>query len=160
MAANGLMYTVSFGSVSLPNAATGIFEISAASCAVLIHSIRVTFIPTITSGIAQDVRLPLQSARITTLGSGGSATTPRPVNSRNTLTPSGTYNTMNTTPGTTGNILDQELVSVIVPFERIFTPDQRIVVPQGTFWALKLSGTGTPAGSTFVTSGELYVEEI
>lgn len=158
MAAGGLMYTASFTGSTLPAAATGIWEVTAAAgVPIIIHSMRVTFTPVITSGVAQDVRLSLISTRMSAAGSGGAAATPRAVNSRNTVVAAGTYTGMQTTPGTATNTLDAEIVSVIVPFERIFTPDQRIVIPGGTFWSLKLTATG---GATFVTSSELYVEEV
>ena len=77
MAANGLMYTCSFSNVSITNAAQNIWEfIAGAGCSVLIHSIRLTITPTITSGVAQDVRALLNIQKITSTGTGGSATTP------------------------------------------------------------------------------------
>ena len=71
MAANGLMYTASFSNVSITNAAQNIWEfIAGAGCSVLIHSIRLTITPTITSGVAQDVRAVLNLQKITTTGTG------------------------------------------------------------------------------------------
>jgi hypothetical protein len=159
MAGNGLIYTASFASLTIPTAASGVFGVTAAAgVPLLIHSIRVTFTPLITSGVAQDVRVTLASRRATTAGSGGTATTPRPINSRNTVTATSTWLANNSTVASgTLTVLDTEIVSVIVPFERIFTPDQRIVVPGGAIWELAQTAT---LGATVVASGEIYFEEI
>ena len=56
MAAGGLVYTASFNAISVTNAAQNIWEIiAAAGTSLFIHSIRLTFAPTIVSGVAQDV---------------------------------------------------------------------------------------------------------
>lgn len=162
MAANGLIYTASFSNVSVTNAAQNIWEIIAgAGCSVLIHSIRLTVTPTITSGVAQDVRANLNLQRISTTGTGGTAVTPVAINARNSVTAVTTFNRLVTTPGTAGNVLDSENVSIIVPFERIYTPDQRIVVNPsgaGTFrLALNLSAG---LGASYNASSEIYFEEI
>jgi len=158
MAASGLMYTASFSNVSLTNAAQNIFElIAGAAASVLVHSIRLTITPTIVSGVAQDVRAQLNVQRITSTGTGGSAVTPVAVNSRNTVAAASTVNRLVTTPGTAGNVLDSENVSIIVPFERIYTPDQRIPVPASTRLALNLSAG---LGAAYNTSLEVYFEEI
>ena len=61
MAGNGLMYTATFNNTSVTNAVQDLWQITAsATASILIHSWRVTFVPTITSGIAQDVRANLQ----------------------------------------------------------------------------------------------------
>jgi hypothetical protein len=159
MAANGLVYTAQFSGVTVTNAIQDIWEIQAAAgVPVLIHSVRVTFTPTITSGVAQDVRLALQVCRRSTAGTGGTAVTPVAVNARNSVAAAATVTrTVVTTQGTIGNILDSEAVSCIVPFERIYTPDQRIVIPGGQKTSLFL--TAAP-GQAFVTSSEVYFEEI
>ena len=77
-AANGLMYKTTFDNVSVTNAAQDIWEfVCASGVACLIHSIRLSFVPTITSGVAQDVRAQVRQAVRSTTGSGGSAVTPR-----------------------------------------------------------------------------------
>jgi hypothetical protein len=158
MAASGLFYTASFNNVSISNVAQNLWElIAAAGVPLLLHSIRLTITPTITSGVAQDVRAQLNVQRISTTGSGGSAKTPAPVNSRNTVAASTTANALVTTPGTAGTVLDSENVSIIVPFERIYTPDQRIPVPAGTRIALNLSAG---LGAAYNASSEIYFEEI
>jgi hypothetical protein len=158
MAANGLMYTVSFSNVSITNAAQNIWElIAGAGCSVLIHSVRLTVTPTITSGVAQDVRALLNLQKITTTGTGGSAKTPAAVNNRNTVAAVTTCNALVTTPGSASTILDSENVSIIVPFERIYTPDQRIPIAPSARIALNLAAG---LGGAFNASSEIYFEEI
>jgi hypothetical protein len=162
MAGQGLIYTTGFASATLPVAPSGVFQLAASSTVpVLIHSIRVTFTPVITSGVAQDVRVVLQSRRVTTAGSAGTATTYKnPVNSRNGTAATSTITGMNATIGSgTITVLDTEIVSVIVPFERIFTPDQRIYVPASGIW--ELAQIASPnLSATVVTSAEVYIEEL
>jgi len=161
MAGNGLMYTSQFSAVSVTNAAQDIWQFQAgATAAVLIHSWRVTFTPSLVSGVAQDVRINLQICRRSTTGTGGAGITPSAVNARNTVgAATTTTRTVVTTQGTIGSILDGESVSCIVPFERIYTPDQRLVIPAGTTNLLSLFMTAGP-GQVFVTSSEVYFEEI
>ncbi len=157
MAANGLMYTIEFQQISVTNAAQNLVEmIAAAGVSFLVHSIRLEFVPTITSGVAQDVRAQLAIQTITTTGTGGSAVTPRAVNRRNTLAAVTTVNQLVTTPGTLGVVMSAHAPSVIVPFERIYTPDQRIPVSGGARLAVNL---GAGLGGTVVMSGEIYIEE-
>ena len=57
MAANGLMYSVSFQLQTISNAVQDLFVVqTAAGVPLLIHSIRLEFVPQIVSGVAQDVR--------------------------------------------------------------------------------------------------------
>ena len=158
MAANGLMYTTNFDAVSVTNAAQDIWEFVAGSTVgILIHSIRITWVPVITSGVAQDVRLQLRSLVRSTTGSGGTAVTPRAVNPRNTVAAAATTTRTVTTPGTAGNVWSAEEVSVIVPYERIFTPDQRIFVPAATRYCINLEAGG---GAAITASSEIYFEEL
>lgn len=157
MAANGLMYKVSFDNQTLTTAAHDVIQIiAAAAVPVLIHAVKWTVAPTITSGVAQDVRAQIRWVVESTAGSGGTAVTPRATNQRNTVAAAGTYTRNVTTPGTAGNVLSSELVSVIVPYERIFTPDQRILVPAGTRLALNLEASI----GALLNSFEMDVEEI
>jgi hypothetical protein len=157
-AANGVMYKVTFDAVSITNAAQDVMEIiAAAAVPVLIHALKVTWVPTITSGVAQDLRIQLRQVVRSTTGSGGTAVTPRATNQRNTLAAAGTYTRTVTTPGTVGNALGAEQVSIIVPYERVFQQSQRILVPAGTRWALNLESA---PGQAIVTSLEMDVEEI
>lgn len=158
MAAGGLVYTASFSNVSVTNAAQNIWEIiAAAGVSVLVHSIRLTITPTIVSGVAQDVRAQLNVQTITTTGTGGTSVTPAALNRRNTLAAVTTFNRLVTTPGTLGVVMDSENVSIIVPFERIYTPDQRIPISGGNRLALNLSAG---LGASYNASSEVYFEEI
>jgi hypothetical protein len=159
MAAGGLMYTASFSNVNVTSAIQNIWEILAgANTSILIHSMRLTFTPTIVSGVAQDVRAQLNVQTITSAGTGGAAVTPRPLNARNTVTAVSSFNrTVVTTQGALGVILDSENVSIIVPFERIYTPDQRIPISAGNRLALNLS---VALGTAYSASSEIYFEEI
>ena len=158
MAANGLMYTASFSNVSVTNAVQNFWEfIGASTASVLIHSIRLTFTPTITSGVAQDVRALINMGTMTGTGTGGSATTPVAVNKRNTVAAVTTVNRLVTTPGATPTILSSDNVSIIVPYERIYTPDQRIPISAGLKWYI---GISAGLGSAYHASSEIYFEEI
>jgi hypothetical protein len=157
MAANGLMYTAKQQSVSVTNAAQNLWEIiAAAATSLLIHSIRIEFVPTITSGVAQDVRAAIAIQTITTTGTGGSAITPISEHPRNTVAAVTTFNSLVTTPGTLGVVKSASQPSIIVPFERIFTPDQRIPITGGGRLAINLAGG---LGGTIVMSSEIYFEE-
>jgi len=158
MAASGLVYTVSVENATITNAAQDLWEfITAAGVSILIHSVRLTLVPTISSGVAQDLRMRLQMQQRTTTGSGGTAQTPRALNRRNTVAAATTCNSGVTAPGTAGNIWGADAVSIIVPYERIFTPDQRIPVSGGSRWNLTLLAG---LGGSFACSSEVYFEEI
>ena len=164
MAANGLIYTASFQGVTVTNAIQDIFElIASTNCSAIVHSWRVEFVPTITSGVAQDVRLNLQLVRRTTTGSGGVAVVPKPTNPRNTVVALTTVNrTVVTTQGTIGDIEYGGNPSVIVPWERGYMPDQRLDLPASGGSAqnrLCLFLAAAP-GQSFVASGEVYIEEV
>lgn len=158
-AANGLMYKVTFDNVSITNAAQDIIEILAnANVAILIHAWKLTFVPTITSGVAQDVRARISTLVRSTAGTGGAAITPRATNQRMTVAAAGTYTrTVVTTQGTAGNILGSEQVSLIVPYERVFQQAQRILIPANTRWAMFLN---TALGAAYNASFEMDVEEV
>jgi hypothetical protein len=157
MAANGLMYTAKLQSVTVTNAAQNLFEfIAAAATSLLIHSIRLEFVPTITSGVAQDVRAAIAIQSITTTGSGGTAVTPAAEHPRNTVAAVTTVNSLVTTPGTLGVVKSAHQPSIIVPFERIYTPDQRIPITGGGRLAISLAAG---LGSSVTLSAEIYFEE-
>jgi len=157
MAANGLMYIAKQQSVSVTNAAQNLWEIIAASgVSLLIHSIRIEFVPTITSGVAQDVRYALAIQTLTSTGTGGTAIVPAPEHPRNTVAAQATVNGLVTTPGTLGTVKSASQPSVIVPFERIYTPDQRIPISGGGRLGINLAAG---LGGTVVMSSEIYFEE-
>jgi hypothetical protein len=151
------MYKTNFDGIALTAAAQDIWEfVAGATVGVLIHSIRLTVVPTITSGVAQDVRMQLRQLVRSTTGTGGTARTPRATNPRNTLAAATTTTSYVTTPGTAGNVWDSDEVSVIVPYERIYTPAQRIFVPAATRWCLNLEASiGTLVASSTVEFEEL-----
>jgi hypothetical protein len=159
MAANGLMYTSQFENVTVTNAVQDIWEIvAAAGVSVLLHQVKVTFVPTITSGVAQDVRVRLQLVERSTAGTGGSAVTPAGVNPRNTVAAaSTTTRTVVTTQGTIGDLRWADQVSVIVPFELVFTADARIPIQGGGRLALFLVAA---PGQAFQASSTIVFEEI
>src|SRR5271154_1169511 len=114
MAANGLIYTVKAQLIGVTNAAQNLFEfIAAAGVSFLIHSVRLEFVPTITSGVAQDLRAQISFQTLTATGTGGSAVTPQPVNPRNTVAAVTTVNQLVTTPGTLGVVKGSFNPSVI-----------------------------------------------
>jgi hypothetical protein len=157
-AANGLMYKVSFDNQAVTNAAQDLLCIAAAAAVgILIHAWKITFTPVITSGVAQDVRAQLRTLVRSTAGSGGTGITPRATNPRNTVAAAGTYTQLRTTPGTAGNVMGSEIVSIIVPWERVFTAAQRIFIPAGTIWCINLEAG---LGASFNTSLEMDVEEL
>lgn len=158
MAASGLMYTASFENQSITNAVQDIWEfVAAAGVSILIHSIRLTVVPTITSGVAQDVRIRLCQQQRSTTGSGGTGVTPRAVNRRNTVAAATTCTQLVTAPGTAGNQWGADEPSIIVPYERIFTPDQRIPISGGSRWNLTLLAA---PGAIYNASSEIYFEEV
>lgn len=156
-AANGLMYKTSFDGVTLSAAAQDLWEfVAGATTGILIHAIRVTVVPSIVSGVAQDVRMQLRQLVRSTTGSGGTAVTPRATNPRNTVAAVGVTTRTVTTPGTAGNVWDADEVSIIVPYERIYTPAQRIFVPAATRWCLNLEASiGALVASSTVEFEEL-----
>jgi hypothetical protein len=163
MAGNGLMYTAQFGNVAYANSAQDLWQITASTTAsILIHSWRLTVVPALTSGVAQDLRMNLQILLRSTAGTGGTAVTPVAVNKRNSVAATSTWTrTVVTTQGTAGNIISGDEVSVIVPYERIYTPDQRLVLPaaaSGSYLSLFLA-TAPGTGPTNWSS-EVYFEEI
>jgi hypothetical protein len=158
MAANGLMYTTRFENVSITDAAQDIWEfVAAAGVACLIHWIKLTFVPTITSGVAQDVRGRLQLVERSTTGTGGSAVTPAGDNPRNTVAAATTTTRTVTTPGTVGDIRWNDTFSTIVPYELIFTPDTRKLIQGGGRLCLHLVAG---LGAAYNASSTVSFEEI
>ena len=157
-AANGLMYKTSFDLVSVTNAAQDIWEfVAGATTGVLIHAIRISFVPTITSGVPQDVRATVRQCVRSTTGTGGVAATPRAANPRMTVAAVTTTTRTVTTPGTIGNIWDADNFSIVLPYERIYTPAQRIFVPAATRWCFNLE---VALGAAYNCSSTIDFEEL
>jgi hypothetical protein len=157
-AANGLLYTTTFDNVSVTNAAQDIWEfVAGATVGVLIHAVRISVVPTITSGVPQDARAQIRFAIRSTTGSGGAAVTPRAVNPRMTVAASVTTTRTVTTPGTIGNVLDADQFSIVMPYERVYTPAQRVFVPAATRWVINLEAG---MGAAYNTSSTVWFEEL
>ena len=156
----GLMYTAEFSGISITNAIQDIWEIqNSATTSLILHWIKLDLEPTITSGVAQDVRMRLQLVERSTNGTGGSAITPAATHPRNTVASATTAvnRTVVTTQGTIGHIKWADSPSVIVPFERIFTPDTRIPIPPSTKLCLFLT---TALGAAYNASSTICWEEL
>jgi len=151
MAAQGLMYTAQIQNVTSGTSAVSILIVgTSASVPVLIHEWRAT-----TSGTV-DVRNPIQVIRRTVGPTGGTAVTPRPLNLRNTVSAASTVTSLPTSDGAAGNILESEQWSVLVPYSRIYTPDERIYVPVSAWVCL-----GFVTAPTAVNiSAEVFFEEL
>lgn len=138
----GLIYTSQFDNVSITAASQDIWElVAAAGVSLIVHWIRLTLQPTITSGVAQDERVRLQVVERSTTGSGGSAVTPAGSHPRNTVAAATTTTRTVTTPGTIGDIRWSERLSIITPIEILFTPDMRQPIQGGGRLCLFLVAT-------------------
>jgi hypothetical protein len=154
----GLMYTSQFTTVSITNATQDIWEmVAAAGVSVIVHWISLTIEPTITSGVAQDLRVRLQLVERSTTGSGGAAVTPAGVHPRNSVAAATTTTRTVTTPGTIGDIRWSEAVSMIVPAEKIWTPDVKQPISGGGRLCLFLQ---TALGAAYNASSTICFEEI
>lgn len=152
MAGQGLMYTAQITNVSSGTAAVDVLVIgTSASVPVLIHEWRVT------SNAVADARLSLQVIRRSGAPTGGTAVTPRALNPRNTVAAASTVTSLPSSNGTPGNVLDPELWSVLVPYSRIYTPDERIYIPVSSWVALTFA---TAPGSAVNISASVYFEEL
>lgn len=156
----GLMYTSQFTNVSITNAIQDIWELRAAATAgIILHWIKLTLVPVITAGVAQDVRMSLQILERTgAAGTGGAAVVPAGVHPRNTVAATMvTTRTVVTTQATAGDIHWADQVSIIVPDEYIWTPDLRIPISPSTNLSLFLV---TALGAAFNASSTICFEEI
>lgn len=157
-AGNGLMYTAKLQAVTLTSAPQNIWEIlAAAATSLLIHSIRIELIPTIVSGVAQDLRGQIAIQTLTTTGSGGTAVTPVAEHPRNAVAASTVFNSLVTTPGSVGAVQSAYLPSVLIPFDRTFTSDQRRLITGGGRLAVNLAAA---LGIPLTLSSEIYFEEL
>lgn len=151
MAGQGLMYSVNLSNVSLGTASTDILTLgTSAAVPILIHEIRLTGNQTV------DTRVSLQILRRTSAPTGGSVITARPLNKRNTVAAATTITSLPGTPGAAGDILEGEIWSELVPYSRIFTPDERIYVPVSGWVSLFLTTTIVAINASAV----VYFEEL
>jgi len=152
MAGQGLLYTATMPSTSSGTAAVDILVLgTSAAVPILIHEWRMNSAATV------DTRLQLQILRRSTAPTGGSTLTPRPLNSRNTVAAATTVTYLDTTPGTAGNQIENELWSVLVPFSRIYTPDERTYVPVSSWICLFFAAA---PGSAVNITADVYFEEL
>lgn len=147
-----LLYSAAFENTTLTDAAQDILLLATSSSVpILIHAINLG------SDQTTDIRARVRILRRTTAGSTGTGITPKAITERNTVSAVTTVTTMRTTQGTAGDILDGDRWSLLVPFQRIYTPETRIVVKPSSFLAIELvAGTG----ASRVLSGEVVFEEI
>lgn len=147
----GLLYVAAFDAVSMTDAAQDIIFLQAGSAVpITVHEILVT------SAVTTDVRARLAIVRRSTAGSTGTAITPRALFERNSVSALTTATSLRTTVGTVGNVLDNDEWSMLVPFQRLYTPETRIVVAAAGFLGLNLvAGTGAAR----VISGKIVFEE-
>ncbi len=152
MAGQGLMYSAQFTNTSSGTSSTDILVLGTSSTVpILIHEWRMT------SAGTTDTRLSLQVCRRTAGPTGGTSITPRPLNLRNTVAAATTVTSLPASVGTIGNILESELWSVLVPYSRIYTPDERIIVPPSSWIALFFASA---PGSAVNISAEAIFEEL
>lgn len=148
----GLLYTAAFENISVTDAVQDIaFIASGATVPLWIHEIQLTANHNI------DVRVRLQLLRRTTAGSAGTGVTPRANDEHNTRAASATATVLRTTPGTGGNVLDGEQWSLLVPFNRLYTPETRIRVAAASFFGVNLVAMGL--GATRSMSGKIVFAE-
>lgn len=147
----GLLYSAAFENVTMTDAAQDIVFLQTSSAVpITIHEILVT------SAVTTDVRARLSVVRRSTAGSAGTAITPRALFERNSVAAATTATYLRTTVGTVGNVLDADQWSMLVPWQRLYTPETRIVVAASGFLGLNLvAGTG----ASRVISGKIVFEE-
>ena len=148
----GLLYSAAFENVALTDAAQDILVLAtSAGVPIVVHEI------ILSTDVTTDVRARIQILRRTTAGSGGSGITPRALAERNSVAAATTVTNMRTTPGTAGNVLDGDRWSLLVPFQRLYTPETRISVTVSGFVAVNLvAGTGASRN----LSGKVVFEEM
>lgn len=142
----GLSYTAQFENVSI-SATQDIMEITAASgVPLLIHRIELSW------GVTAQEICRLQLLRRTTAGSGGSAVTPKPKNTRNTVAAACTVNRNVTTPGSAGDVLWAFQQNLVVPVDELFGLDEiKIEVPGGGRIGLNLASAPAAARNASCT---------
>lgn len=150
--ANGLMYSAGFEAITVTDAAQDIIFLATSSAVpILIHEINLSASDT------TDIRARIRILRRSSAGSGGTAVTARPLNPRNTVSAATTVTTIRTTPGTADEVLEGHRWSLLVPFQRLYVPEDRVYVPVSDYLAIELVA-GTGASRT--VSGSVTFEEL
>lgn len=148
----GRIYTVPLDAISVTNDADqDIWEISnTASKQVVLHGF------SLTSATTTDERVRLQLVRRTATGSGGSSGTVLAVDQGNAIASAVTFKTLQTTPGTTSNLLNGWQWSQQGELLYLPTPELRDVISVSSFLCLHLQ---TAMGGTRTWSGWVRWEE-
>lgn len=149
----GRLYTVPLDNISVTNDADqDIWELSNSSAKqVILHGF------SLTSAYTTDERARLRLVRRTTSGSGGGSGTVLAVDQGNAIASAVTVETLNTTPGSTSNILKAWQWSQQGELLYLPTPDMRPVLSVSSFLCLNLQ---VALGGTRTWSGWVTWEEI
>jgi hypothetical protein len=149
----GRLYTVPLDNLSVTNDADqDIWELSNTSAKqVILHGF------SLTSAYTTDERARLRLVRRTTTGSGGGSGTVLALDQGNAIASVVTVETLNTTPGSTSNILKAWQWSQQGELLYLPTPDMRPVLSVSSFLCLNLQVAlgGTRTWSGWVTWEEL-----
>jgi hypothetical protein len=147
----GLLYVAAFDNVTFTDAAQDIVFLQASSAVpITIHEILLT------AAVTTDVRARIGIVRRSTAGSTGTGITPRALFERNTVSAATTATYARTTVGTVGNALDYDQWSMLVPYQKLYTPETRITVAVSGFLGVNLVAA---TGATRVISGKVVFEE-
>lgn len=150
----GLMYSVVFEEVAV-TAAQDLFEINApADAVVAIHSVRIS--QSSDAGDSASEQLNIIYHLGSTSGSGGSAATPRGLQTGNPAAGS-TVEVNNTTQSTEGNILHADCFNVMAGYQHIMTPEERIILSPSDRLIIELQ---TAPADSLTMSGTVVFEEI
>lgn len=153
----GRLYTVQFNGVAV-TAQQDLFEVVAPSDAIVkIHRIGLSQSTEVGDAMEEGLSLLLKSGQ-TTSGSGGSAPTAIP-NEFGDAAFGGTTEANNTTKASAGTIVTHYAWNwnIRMPFEHVFTPEERPVLSPSRRGTLELATT--PADS-ITMSGYMVIEEI
>ena len=156
--AEGFLYTVSFQTLTVAaNAAQSIWEFTAApGTSILIHSVRLSFMPQVLNGVLIEMRLPYSFAALSGPGLSGHLVMPSKLDGHQI--PAVTACTcLASPPGTISAVYGSGFVPVADGLKCTFTPDERIPVSGGSLWGLVLTaGPSAP----LIASAEATFEEI
>lgn len=147
----GLLYVAAFENITFTDAAQDFVFLQAASGKpITVHEILMT------SSTTTDVRARVSIVRRTTAGSAGTGITPRALDEHNTQAAGATATYARTTVGTVGNVLDADAWSLLVPYQKLYTPETRIRIAAAGFLGVNLTAA---TGATRVVSGKIVFEE-